>query len=49
MYLVLQVLEDGADKLEWNQALDLFVRKLELFSRECPFSMEYSEDPTLVG
>ena len=49
MHLVLNVLEDRADKLDENQALDLFYRKLELFAREILFSMEDSDEITLVG
>ena len=49
MNLVLHVLEDYADKLDENQALDLFQRKLELFSRESLFSMEELDELTLVG
>ena len=48
MHSILHVLEDYADKLEENQALDLFQRKQELFSGESLFSMEQSYDPTLV-
>ena len=49
MHLVLNVLEDSADKLEENQALDLFQRKLELFSVESFFSMEELDEHALVG
>ena len=49
MHLVLHVLEDCADKLEENQALDLFQRKLELFYGESLFSMEYLDEHILVG
>ena len=49
MHLVLHVLEDCANKLEENQALDLFQRKLELFYEESLFSMEKSYETTLVG
>ena len=49
MDLVLHVLEDYADKLDENQALDLFQRKIEFFSGESLFSMEESNELTLVG
>ena len=49
MHLVLHVLKNCADKLEENQALDLFQRKLKLFSEESLISMEESDEPTLVG
>ena len=45
MHLVLHVLEDGAYKLDGNQALDIF----QLFLGECLFSMEDSDDITLSG
>ena len=48
MHLVFHVLEDCADKIDENQALDLFQRKLELFSGESLFSMEESNEITLV-
>ena len=40
MHLFLHVLKDCTDKLEENQALHLFHRKLELFYGESIFSME---------
>ena len=49
MHLFLHVLEDCVDKLEENQALNIFQRKLELFSVESFFSMEELDEPTLVG
>ena len=49
MNLVSHVLEDCAYKLDENQALDLSQRKLELFSGESLFSMEKSDEHTLVG
>ena len=49
MHVVLHVLQDYVDKLEENQALDLFQRKMELFSGESLFSMEESDELTLVG
>ena len=49
MNLVLHVLEDHAENLEDNQALVLFHRKQELFSRESLLSMEESGEITLVG
>ena len=49
MHLVLHVLEDFADDLEENQALDLFHRKLELFSGESLFSMEEAYELTSIG
>ena len=43
MDLVLHVLEECVDKLDKNQALDIFHRKLELFYGESLFSMEESK------
>ena len=40
MHMVLHVLDDCADKLDENQALEIFQRKLELFPGESLFSME---------
>ena len=48
MHLVFHVLEDCAYKLDENQALDISQRKNELFSRESLFSMEESNEITLV-
>ena len=48
MHLVLHVLEDCADKLDENQALGLFQRKLELFSIDSLFSMEELDELTLA-
>ena len=48
MHLLLHVLEDHADNLEENQALDLFQRKLELFFGESLFSVEESDEIILV-
>ena len=42
MHLVLQVLEDGVDKFDENQALGLFQKKMELFYRKNLFPMEES-------
>ena len=49
MHSVFHALEDCANKLDENQALDLSQRKLELFSGESLLSMEVSDDLTLVG
>ena len=49
IHLVLHVLEDCANKFEENQALDLFQRKLKLFSGEGLFSMEEIDEFTSVG
>ena len=49
MHLVLHVLENFVDKPYHNQELDLFQRKLELFYREILFSMEETDELTLVG
>ena len=49
MHLVLHVLEECANMLDENQALDLSQRKLELFPGESLLSMEESCDNTLIG
>ena len=49
MHLVLHVLEDCANKLDENQALDISHRKLESFYGESLFSMEDSNELTLFG
>ena len=49
MHLVLHVLENCVDKPDQNQALDLFHRKLELFSKESLFSMEEAHEFTSIG
>ena len=49
MHSVLHVLEDYANNLDENQALDLSQRKLELFYRESLLSMEEWDELTLVG
>ena len=44
MHLVFHVLENCAENPNQNQALNLFQRKLELFSRENLFPMEESDE-----
>ena len=49
MHLVFHVLEDYANKLDENQALDLFQRKLDFCFGESLFYIEESYELTLVG
>ena len=49
MHLVFHVLENFSNKHDQNQALNLFHRKLELFSGESLFSMEETHELTSVG
>ena len=49
MHLFLHAIENCANNLDQNQALDLFQRKLELFSGESLFSMEETHELTSVG
>ena len=49
MHSIFHFLEECADKLDENQALGLSQRKLELFFGESLFSMEESDEITLVG
>ena len=49
MHFLFHVLENCANKLAQNQALDLFKKQMELFSGESVFSMEETDEITLVG